>query len=421
MKNWARIGLHLPIFAAAMTLAVANHGKAMMQLCLDNGADINYERTCPSYLRGKFQGRKPSKKRYWPSAYSKIYIRTTPLLIFLDSIKSFKSPNLPNPVEGLNWFFEHATEWKAPTVGRFIDGGTHSSAAEEVLLKWGLARFRETGFTEIIRILLRHQIVDRCPLSAYLRRWLFYNQGWPLKIFKEQDVKHGLATLTTVLLENLQFNIRFLLPFEDSDSVLANFISNRPLVQAAQMQDFDYIIIETLLEAGANINATSAIYSWGPRSMCTSGTHNPDMHHGDRHELSTSGMHGIYNGDRYELSALHIWCRELNYLVRHGRASLDAHGKFWFKWPWVYTDWIPQLIRYGADPTMPAGDKHETAWDLLVAECPCSSFLRLSTLKQEAIKEHIQDLASLWRKMHEDRLACGKKHAMDLAQGKALA
>jgi hypothetical protein len=93
-------------------------------------------------------------------------------------------------------------------------------------LKWGLARFRETRFTEIIKILLRHQKVDRCPLSAYLRRWLFYNQSWSQKIYKEQDVKHGLATLTTVLLENLQYNIRFLLPFEDLDSLqirLSNF------------------------------------------------------------------------------------------------------------------------------------------------------------------------------------------------------
>jgi hypothetical protein len=30
VKSWARISLHIPIFAAAMTLAVADHGKTMM-------------------------------------------------------------------------------------------------------------------------------------------------------------------------------------------------------------------------------------------------------------------------------------------------------------------------------------------------------------------------------------------------------
>lgn len=404
MKNWARVGLSLPIFAAAMTLAVADHGKAMMQLCLDNGADINYEQICPDYGNSRFRGWHPGRTQ---RSQLEIYTHTTPLLIFLDSIKSFKSPKLPNPVEGLNWFFEHATRWEAPTVSTFVSQGhgTALSAADALIGKWGLAKFREAGFTEVIRILLRHQVVDRDPLSMYLRNWVYsYQNHWFRKIVKEEESKEGLGTLTTVLAENLQFNLRFLLPFEDIDDVLANFIREKPKEKVAQAENFDYIIIEKLLEAGANINATNTIYD-GERDRLF--------------VLDIDATKTIYNRDRYELSALHFWCSELNDLFKDF-TSLDDHGKLWFRQAWIYTDWIPQLIRYGADPTMPAGDDGKTALDLLVADDTPSCSPRQSMLSREAIKKHLEDFASLWRKIHEDRLACGKKPVIHLTQGEAL-
>ncbi|QKX56578.1 uncharacterized protein TRUGW13939_03683 [Talaromyces rugulosus] len=229
VKFWAKTGLHLPIFAAAMTLAVADHGKAMMQLCLENGADINYERICPDY--------ETQKGRRWISGknqYSDIprYTHHTSLNTFLNSIKPFKYPKLPNPVERLSWFLEHATGWEAPPVtssGSDVPGwgrvDRSTPTVDTLLHKWGLARLSDAGFIEIIRILLRHQTTCDCPLSSYLTNFVYSYSGYYEDLDKTPKSRDGLAAFTTLLLENWDFNTRSLLFFEDFDDVLANFIS----------------------------------------------------------------------------------------------------------------------------------------------------------------------------------------------------
>jgi len=64
-----RRALHIPIFAAAQAMARHAHGRQMMQLCLDNGANIN-RRATSMFNSNKYISRD-----------------TTPVLIYLDSIE----------------------------------------------------------------------------------------------------------------------------------------------------------------------------------------------------------------------------------------------------------------------------------------------------------------------------------------------
>lgn len=182
-----------------------------------------------------------------------------------------------------------------------------------------------------------------------------------------------MATFVKLLLDNWDFNIRETLFFEDLDDVLVNVIRKK---RYDRRGEFYMIIIEKLIEAGANINATNTRYM----------------------------------DNREELSAMHYCCDEAKYYAETFGELFDD-GTLWFNYEyhWFFRYWIPELIEHGADPTMPAGDKRMTALDLLVAvdyrHCK-------SDIQKEAIDNYVQGLAECWRKLHEDGLACGKKRVI---------
>ncbi|KAK3367505.1 hypothetical protein B0H63DRAFT_535462 [Podospora didyma] len=93
-RTLVKTGLHIPVFAAAQTMAVADHGTAMMQLCLDSGADLNQLA--------------PVVEDHWD------YFYTTPFLIFLQSVKSWRKRRRGSTarrhndtLDKMTWLLEH--------------------------------------------------------------------------------------------------------------------------------------------------------------------------------------------------------------------------------------------------------------------------------------------------------------------------
>ena len=104
-----KTGLHIPIFAAASTMATAEHGRTMVQLCLDRGADINRRILimAPSdelriQIDSWYPDRYSETKRFGKTQFTfHRYTYATPLMIFIDSIESFRPFCFPDPVSGL--------------------------------------------------------------------------------------------------------------------------------------------------------------------------------------------------------------------------------------------------------------------------------------------------------------------------------
>ena len=141
--------LNIPVFAAAHTMV--KHGVGMMQRCIDLGVNINL--------------------RYQPiSRYGHGYIdrdifANTPLLVYLDSIDSWKSPTSLRPAEGIAFFLKNHADvvYAAPSPVTFL------------LDKWGVEKLTLPEFWAAIVVLVEHgasRLHTRSILAKYDSRRL---------------------------------------------------------------------------------------------------------------------------------------------------------------------------------------------------------------------------------------------------------
>ncbi|KAK3693179.1 hypothetical protein B0T22DRAFT_34781 [Podospora appendiculata] len=143
----SRHGLHIPVFAAARTMATASHGRAMMELCLGQGSEINYR--IPSF--DVHLGRLINPARCY---------LVTPLLVYVQSIKSWKSQaGAPSPAEELAWLLEKGAllSSKHKSGLEWLRGACDSTPTciEWLLAKWGVAALRHPNFVAVIKFLLQ--------------------------------------------------------------------------------------------------------------------------------------------------------------------------------------------------------------------------------------------------------------------------
>ncbi|KAK3332904.1 hypothetical protein B0T19DRAFT_113290 [Cercophora scortea] len=100
-----RSGLHIPVFAAARAMAVEEQGQTMMQLCLESGADINH--VTPDFHYAPWFDHHRSNHSRRSVLPDEAYYLTTPLLAYLDAIKSWSLEAEINPVARLAWLLDH--------------------------------------------------------------------------------------------------------------------------------------------------------------------------------------------------------------------------------------------------------------------------------------------------------------------------
>ncbi|CRG90586.1 hypothetical protein PISL3812_07630 [Talaromyces islandicus] len=381
-------------------MAKADYGQAMMQLCLDNHGNINHRMPVMARYESDedngFSTRSNARRMAGKDKYSnQYYTYTTPLLMFLDSIESFNSPNRPDPVKGLIWLLEQGAHFPADDPRelhpRFVEWHRHEyvydaggslggygfmyrksptlhhrkcasvpTAVEILLDKWGLKKFSEPNFAEIIKLLIHHGVA-RGHVARLLIKYdsLYYYLPVSSSTKEKEKAEFGQVSLVTMLLETLKNpggnssvtsaddpdNL------DDIDNVLSAFIISkaRSWLSSPPLES-SYMIIERLIKAGANINAL----------------------------IPLRGMHP------YGVPVLHRICADTNSL-RRSRPELPHD-------PWLSTTIFPNLVKNGADPMIPAGDDGKTAVEALVAN--------LDQL-QEADKDYLNSLGALLKQLHE--------------------
>ncbi|KAF4624683.1 hypothetical protein G7Y89_g13485 [Cudoniella acicularis] len=142
--------LHIPIFAAAQTME--KHGFAMMQLCLDKGADIN-----SSY-----------RTRIWPGwMYN-------PLLAYVNSIRPWNLNVSIRPAEGLTYFLGNGAELESST-RQWTRGvqwfGIKPPPLELLLYKFQFKHLSDPVFFRIIKFLVEKDC-SRPTVKSILSRTL---------------------------------------------------------------------------------------------------------------------------------------------------------------------------------------------------------------------------------------------------------
>lgn len=398
-----RKALQIPIFAAVSKMAIEDHGQAMMKLCLDNHANINhriavmarFENHSNNYMRYLYI----SKPRNMPgkNKYSGVYYTyTTPLHVFLESIESFNSSNLPDPVTGLTWLLENGASpptdnpselnpqlaawrhkeyqydengwlggygsWRTKARDPYYRECSEVPTAIEILLdKWGLKKFSEPKFADIIRLLI-HQGFARGHVARLLLKYnsLHYSIPASSAARKQERVRNGRATLLNMLVESIETSGRSNSSspadnpddIDNLDNIITTFIISNTQHLGLPPGEFFYLVIEQLVKAGANINSP----------------------------IPLRGMHP------YGVTALHRICVNVNLwkLSNSDEKLLLA------------TSTLPKLVTHGADPTIPGGVDGKTAIEALVAN--------FDNFQSDIAKEYLKDLASLLMKLHEERL-----------------
>ncbi|KAF4629604.1 hypothetical protein G7Y89_g8537 [Cudoniella acicularis] len=298
--------LHIPIFAAAQ--AMAKYGVAMMQRCLDEGADINR----PSHRTGVT--RQPFNRQY----------NYTPLLFYLESITSWSPKAKLRPIVGLEYLMSRGAtlEMAGEKPSNYLPYVCleRPSPIEILLDKWGLEQLADPEFFATIKFLLESGAAKRHAkiiMDKYLRR-----QVWSQRSKKMPDILPEWRAFIDLLCKNQ--------PTTNSiDSLLREVI----LQQGGDLNlfgDFGRATIDSLLKAGANIN------------------HKPGRH--ILHKLCESSSSGTFHylSEFVHVSAKHK--REFNiYKCWHVQQRIQ-----FFKY----------LLEKGADPLMSYGGR--TAINILM-------------------------------------------------------
>lgn len=223
-----RIPVHIPIYAAAYVML--KHGTAMMQACLDNGADINHRALMPRFH------------------YRMHYHYGTPLLGYLDSIKTWPVDADCDPVHNLEYLFEKgAIADELPNV-TLPDSNKEPIyhieplSSLEVLLDSMHGKFElltDPQFLAVAKLLIQHD-------AAKGRVGLLLGKYDPPRC--SESAKRGWRSFITLLLDAPDRN-------EHVSTLLSNYIDARGR-SLEPLGDLTVETITVLVERGADINAS---------------------------------------------------------------------------------------------------------------------------------------------------------------------
>ena len=235
-----RIPVHIPIYAAAY--AMLKHGTAMMQACLDNGADINHRALMPRFH------------------YRMHYHYGTPLLGYLDSIKTWPVDAHCAPVHNLKYLFEKgaiADELPDITLPDSKKGPIYHIeplSSLEVLLDNMHGKFEQLTdpqFLAVAKLLIQHNAAKGCVgllLEKYDRPRC------------SESAKRAWRSFVTLLLDAPDRN-------EHMDTLLSNYIDARGR-SLEPLGDLTAETITVLVERGADINARGTDGSLPLQFLC---------------------------------------------------------------------------------------------------------------------------------------------------------
>lgn len=186
---------HVPVFAAAHEMARSGHGAAMMRLVLRHGADINHRTKVLHWPR---QG-------YWEQTD---YYCTTPLFVFLDSVRSWKDGSGPDMIEGLKILTKHGALLRLPDM---VEPGdvlppysyTRPPLPIDLLLgRWGLQTLNRPRFLAVMRFLVKHGLDGAGLSSEEVAAIIARDAGSQTLTSESPAIFKGRGLLLDVLLES---------------------------------------------------------------------------------------------------------------------------------------------------------------------------------------------------------------------------
>lgn len=183
-----------PVFAAAYEMAKSDHGVAMMRLVLQHGADINHRTKVLHWPR---QG-------YWEQTD---YYCTTPLFVFLDSVRSWKDGEGPDTIEGLRFLAKHGALFRLPDMeepGDVVPPYTYTKPPlpiDLLLGRWGLQTLNRPRFLAVIRFLVKHGLDGTGMSPEEVAAIIARNAGSQTLTAESPAISKGRGLLLDVLLE----------------------------------------------------------------------------------------------------------------------------------------------------------------------------------------------------------------------------
>ncbi|KAG4435176.1 hypothetical protein IFR05_009345 [Cadophora sp. M221] len=224
--------LHLPIYAAAVSMA--KHGStAMIQSCLDLGADINYH----------------SHTRAHSSALA---VCTTPLLMYLSAIENWTANADFRPVDGLAYLLQHNSMFELQLVAphhRVDNAYVETVSAIEVLLdKWGIQKLSNPEFFATIEFLIE----TGAGRDNYNRILTKYRHFKGRNGVEDGHPPHILTHWTRFVDLFIKRHTNTSNPTANEALLRTIFLRDRP---HEVFRDIDRCTVRCLIRAGADINA----------------------------------------------------------------------------------------------------------------------------------------------------------------------
>lgn len=189
---------HVPVFAAAHAMARSDHGVARMQQVLQHGADINH---CAKVITWSRPSYMLIRDYYW----------TTPLLVFLDSVSSWKNGPGPDLVEGLKFFINHGALFQLPDVEepgnllpRFKDTRRPKGRplpTDLLLARWGLQALNKPRFLTVIKFLANHGLQGAGLSPEEVANMIIQHTKTPVFSVESRAAVKGRGLLLDALLD----------------------------------------------------------------------------------------------------------------------------------------------------------------------------------------------------------------------------
>jgi hypothetical protein len=234
---------HIPIFAAAHIMATESHGISMIDMCLENGADINHR----SPITGSY-GAVASHRRW---VRSDDYCNATPVYVYLDSIVDWYSDKKIVPAEGLKYLIQHGASVQSIHDERdlytpYEPPNARVSVLEMLLMKWGPDEMVFREFRDVVRLLVEHDAAK--DDIAYLLTMITPRTSPVYPWFPPVRSASGANQLTDLLLATIE-------PDEASDLLCyyATFLEDECYVLDKKAS----YVLRGLIKAGADINKPS--------------------------------------------------------------------------------------------------------------------------------------------------------------------
>ena len=175
-------------------MAKSDQGAAVMRLVLQHGADINHRTKVLHWPR---QG-------YWLKTD---YYCTTPLLVFLDSVRSWKEGSGPDVIEALKFLIKHGALLQLANLERPGDvlplyKYTKAPLPVDLLLaRWGLQTLNRPRFLTVIRFLVKHGLQGAGFSPAEVANMIAQHVGTQPHTAESLAVVKGRGVFLNLLLE----------------------------------------------------------------------------------------------------------------------------------------------------------------------------------------------------------------------------